>query len=167
MEFLQKLGIDWRLLIAQAVNFLILLFILYKFLYKPVLGMLERRRETIEKSLEDAKRIEEMLSKATLDNEEGIRKARVEAGRILEEASLRSEAMREEKIALTKKDIEKIIEQGKTQLSAERISVLRSLREESAELVALAVESVLKDLPHEKIDKALVAESLKNLKSQK
>ncbi len=163
-ELLSKLGIDWRLLIAQIINFCILLFILYRFLYKPVIAFLERRRATIEKSLEDAKKIEEAVARAAADGEAKIMAARKEAGRILEEANARAEALREEKLLLTRKDVDKLIEQGKTQLSEEREAVLREIRNEAAELVAGAVAAVLKDVPHEKIDKTLVQEALKKVK---
>ena len=48
-ELFSKLGIDWKLLIAQIINFLVLLFVLYKFAYRPILSMLEKRTKKIEK----------------------------------------------------------------------------------------------------------------------
>ena len=63
MELLQKLGIDWRLLIAQLVNFSILVIILYKLLYKPVLKVLNDRKEKIEQGLKDAKSLGEELER--------------------------------------------------------------------------------------------------------
>ena len=53
-ELITKLGIDWKFLIAQIVNFLVLLFVLYKFAYGPILAMLEKRQKKIEKGLKDA-----------------------------------------------------------------------------------------------------------------
>ncbi len=166
-ELLSKLGIDWRLFLAQVINFLVLFFILKKFLYKPILVMLERRRETIEKSLNDAKKMEEAAVKATLHKEETLREARREAGKIIEEANARAEAMREEKLFLTKQEVEKIIAASKEQLAAEHVAALRSLREDGAELVAAAVSAVLSEIPHEKIDKALVSGALAKLNSDK
>lgn len=166
MELLEKLGIDWRLFVAQIINFLALLFVLYLFLYKPVLGLLERRRETIEKSLADAKKIEELAAKAEAATDAKMREVRKEAARILEEAERRAEALREEKLMLTKKDMEKIIEQSKAQLAYERESILREVKEEAGELVTSAVATILEGLPHEKIDKALIEGSLKKIKSR-
>lgn len=166
MELLQQLGIDWRLFVAQIINFLALLFVLYLFLYKPVLGLLERRRETIEKSLADAKKIEELVAKAEAATDAKMREVRKEAARILEEANARAESLREEKLILTKKDMEKIIEQNKAQLAYERESILREVREEAGELVTSAVAAILEGLPHEKIDKALIEGALKKIKSR-
>ena len=58
MELLSKLGIDWKLLLAQVVNFGILLGVLTVFVYRPLLDLLDARRERIAKAMEDAGRIE-------------------------------------------------------------------------------------------------------------
>ena len=150
-------------MIAQIVNFLVLFFVLKKFLYKPVLNLLEKRRETIEKSLADAKRIEELVAKSKGEYEEELRKARVEAGKIIEAAESAAEAMRQEKLLLTKQDMEKVIEQGKRQLQAERESMLREVRAGAAVLVASATSAVLADIYTEKIDKALVQKALEKV----
>lgn len=164
MELLfEKLGIDWRLFIAQVVNFLVLFFVLRKFLYKPMVAMLERRRETIEKSLDDAKRAESASAEAAAQKEEILRQARLEAGKIVEESGKRAEAIREEKLLLTKQEVEKIIEQGKVQLGAEREAVMRGIKSEAAELVSSAVEKILSDVSGEKIDKALASKALSGL----
>ena len=56
MEALESLGIDWKMLVAQVVNFIILLLILRKFLFGPIVKLLDDRRKTIEKGLSDAKK---------------------------------------------------------------------------------------------------------------
>ena len=61
MEIFSKLGIDWRLLLAQVVNFLILLFVLRRFAYTPMLRFLEKRKNRIEKGLKEGKLATEKL----------------------------------------------------------------------------------------------------------
>ena len=63
-------------------------------------------------------------------------------------------------------EVEKIIEQGKAQLGAEREAVMRGIRSEAAELVSSAVEKILSDVSGEKIDKALASKALSGLKSK-
>ncbi|PIR50188.1 F0F1 ATP synthase subunit B, partial [Candidatus Peregrinibacteria bacterium CG10_big_fil_rev_8_21_14_0_10_54_7] len=58
MELLTKLGINWQLLLAQIVNFAIVVGVLSFFLYKPLLNLIDTRRERIRKAMEDAQRIE-------------------------------------------------------------------------------------------------------------
>ena len=53
MELLTKLGVDWKLLIAQIVNFTILVSVLTYFVYRPLLDLLDARRERIRKAVED------------------------------------------------------------------------------------------------------------------
>ena len=95
-ETLQQLGIQWPKLIAQVVNFAIVLFILWKFAYKPVLAMLEQRRQKIAESMANADKIKaelaateasrrQILDKANVDSNKFIEEARVAAARVLEQ----------------------------------------------------------------------------------
>src|SRR3989344_888148 len=58
----QALGIDGKLLTAKIVNFIILVFVLRKFVYQPLLGLLEKRRQTIEERMKKAEEIETRFS---------------------------------------------------------------------------------------------------------
>ncbi|MCK4891918.1 MAG: hypothetical protein KAS78_04575, partial [Candidatus Pacebacteria bacterium] len=63
LEIFSKLGLDYKLIIAQAVNFVLLLIILQRLAYKPILKMLNDRTEKIDKSLKQAEQIKEELKK--------------------------------------------------------------------------------------------------------
>jgi F-type H+-transporting ATPase subunit b len=60
-EITKVFGIDWRLFIIQAINFGLVVFLLSKFLYKPILNVIEERRKIITKGLDDAKLAEQNL----------------------------------------------------------------------------------------------------------
>ena len=60
-ELIQTFHIDWKLLIAQLINFAIVLFVLWKFAIKPLSKTMDKRTNDIEKSIDDAKKIEENL----------------------------------------------------------------------------------------------------------
>ena len=62
MEVLAKIGVDWKLLLAQVVNFLVLLWVLRRFAYRPMLEFLEKRTKRIESGLRDAKLATQKLS---------------------------------------------------------------------------------------------------------
>ena len=79
MELITKLGIDWKLLIAQVINFFILLFVLHRFAYRPILKMLKKRTDTIDKSLSDVKQIEKNLAESNQKKDELLRTARQQA----------------------------------------------------------------------------------------
>lgn len=163
MELLSKLGIDWRLLIAQLVNFLILLFILYKFLYKPILNLLENRREKIEKGLRDAEKMGEELEKIKILKEEEIKKAKQEAQTIIEKAQKTAERAGQEVRMRTKKDVEKLIEVARTQIVDEKEKMLTEVRKEAALLVVAAAEKVVGKTIDMKVQQKLVEDSLKEV----
>jgi F-type H+-transporting ATPase subunit b len=101
-EIFTKLGLNGALLISQIVNFVLLLVLLRKFAYTPVLKMLRERSEKIEKSLEDAKKIEDELKNTEETKVKEIRKAKEEAQEIIKGAYETAEANTQKSIEETK-----------------------------------------------------------------
>ena len=99
-ELIKHFGIDWKLLAAQVVNFAILLFLLKRFAYKPILGMLKKRREEIEKGLKFTKDAETKLNLIGEEREEVLKTARQEALKIVGDAEHTGRIRKDE--ALTK-----------------------------------------------------------------
>ena len=87
---LQTFGINWYLVAAQIVNFLIILYLLKRFVYKPVFAMLKKRADIIKKSIEDAKTTKAELEDAEKERRQIIKKAKDEAKRILDDAKVES-----------------------------------------------------------------------------
>lgn len=144
MELLTKLGIDWRLLIAQIVNFLVLMAVLYKFLYKPVLKMLDDRKEKIDASLKQTEQIQKNLFESEGRKEKILQEARNEAGRIIAETKEMSLKLREELTNKSKMEAAAILEHGKEQLENEKKIIFREIKSETAGYIADAVEKILK-----------------------
>ncbi len=163
MELLTKLGIDWRLLIAQLVNFLILVLILYKFLYKPVLKMLDGRKEKIEKGLRDAEQLGVELEKTKELQAAEIQKAKQEARGIIEEAEKRAETAGAETKAKTKAEVEKLITAAKNQIIQEKEKMMAEVRKEAAELVVAVAEKVVGKSIDAKIQKNLIEETVEEV----
>src|SRR6476619_1002487 len=86
-QILTEFGIQPLLLAAQVVNFLVLLFILNKLLYKPILQMLQTRKDRIAESLKNAEEIENTLAKTEEDREKRLKEATDEAKDIINEAT--------------------------------------------------------------------------------
>lgn len=143
MELLNKLGIDWKLLLAQIVNFFILLFILYKFAYRPILSMLDRRTKTIENGLKAAKEGEERLLKADAVHEEKIAHAEKEVGKLIESARNDAEAMKKEIIVVANKQAEELIKRGKLQLEEEKGKMIIDMKHEVSLIVVQATGKML------------------------
>lgn len=166
MELLTKLGIDWRLLIAQLVNFLILVLILYKFLYKPVLKMLDDRRGKIEKGLRNAEILGSELEKSRDLQAKEIQKARQEARAIIETAQKVAETAGEETKLKTKAEVEKLIIAAKNQITEEKEKMLTEIKKESASLVLVAAEKVVGKVIDSKMQKDLIENSIKEAGSE-
>jgi F-type H+-transporting ATPase subunit b len=161
MELLSKLGIDWRLLIAQLVNFLILVLILYKFLYKPVLNALETRKEKIEKGLRDAEILGTELERGRELQAQELQKAKQEGRQIIEEAEKRAEASAAETRAKTKSEVEKLITVAKNQIIEEKEKMMDEVKKQATALVIAAAEKVVGKSLDEKTQKNLIEDSIK------
>jgi len=143
MEALSSLGIDWKLLLAQAVNFLILLFILSKLLYKPIVNLLEERKNKIEKGLADAEKSKNNLEKAELDAEKIREKAYKESNEILENA--KNEATEETKKIVSKaeKQAEDIRKHAATESLATKDKALKEAKGQISEVVLAALSKTV------------------------
>ena len=160
---MDKLGIDWRLLIAQLVNFLILVLILYKFLYKPLLKMLDERREKIEKGLRDADQLGVELEKTKELQAAEIQKAKQEARGIIEEAEKHTEAAGAETKTKTKEEVEKLITVAKKQMIEEKDKMMVEVKKEAVELVIAVAEKVVGKTFDAKAQKNLIEETLREV----
>ena len=167
MEILGKLGIDWKLLLAQIVNFAILLFLLKKFLYKPLLTMLNNRREIIEKSLEQAKTIEEEMKELDRRKGEVLVQARAEADGIMEKTLKLAENKRQEAIVKTKQDVATVISEAKEKIEQERREAFDHAKQELSFLVMQASSAVLKEFADKKITETMLQKALKQVVSSK
>lgn len=160
---LKQFGIEPTLLIAQIVNFLILLFLLNKFLYKPILKVLSSRRDRITKSLEDAERISEELEKTKQKSSQHIHVAILESKKIISEANAQAQSIIEDARARAKSDVEKILTQAKSEIESQHQAMKAELRSELADLVVLATQKVTSSLLDRRATQNLTSKVIKDL----
>jgi F-type H+-transporting ATPase subunit b len=163
MEIFAKLGIDWRLLIAQLVNFAILFTALTFLLYKPIIAALDKRRAKVVESLANAEKIGEELKRAGAESERIVIAARNEASRISAEAMKQAEATRVAAIEKTRVEVSGIVASGKAQLSAERDAMTAEVRRNAADLIASAAEKVINEKMTGAKDKSLIEKTLETV----
>ena len=120
MKLFQALGLDIRILIAQLVNFAILLLVLWRFGYKPILKFLDERKDKIEQGVLDAKKATARLEEISAKEKEIIKKAKKEALIILEEARKQGDENSKEIIDKAKEEIGQIINQEKAKMQVEK-----------------------------------------------
>lgn len=160
-ELLTQLGIDWRLLLSQAANFLILLAVLRFFAYKPLLKLLKDRQRKIEEGVRKSEEADARLAQVNLSAKERMKKAEEEALNILRQTEVRAKQLEAELLEKAKEKEEEELKNAELILRAKAEEARAAMRKEAAELVKKAIVKAV-ELDPEKIDDALVEKAVKN-----
>lgn len=166
MEVLGKFGINPVLLVAQIVNFLIILFVVKKYALKPILQMLKNRENTIKEGLQQAEEAKRLLEETSEKEREVLRKAQTEAKALLEEAKKHSEEVLQAAEARTKAQTDKMLAEAKEQISNETRAAERRLTGHISELAIEMLEKSSQELFSGKEQTLVVDRALKTLKKK-
>ena len=137
------LGINGGLLLAQILNFLIIFVAITALAWKPLIKVLETRRETIAKGLEDARAAEQARANAERDAQKYIDQKRAEANKLVEEARSRAEEQARTVLAETNQQAEEIRVRARAEAEEERNATLGEVRSQVAQLAIAAAERVI------------------------
>lgn len=129
--------------LIQAINFLILIFLLSKFLFKPLAKFLADRSAGIEKSLAEAKAAHEAAAKAHAEYQARIRETQREIAAIREQGQREVEAERQRLIAASRAEAERLVAHAKAEIEAETKRAKAGLRDEAAGIAVAAAERLL------------------------
>lgn len=166
-ELFENLEIKWQLLLAQAVNFFILLFILKKFLYKPMLKFLRERREGIEEGLKKSELAEQQFTEMRELQAKELAKTRVEAQGIVNEAKKRAEDAKNEIIANTKKETETLFTKAQNDIDQLKAQRMQEAEQELGKLALEGMEHLLREkIPEDQKD-ALQTDAINHIKNLK
>jgi F-type H+-transporting ATPase subunit b len=145
------------LIFWQLVTFLLVLFLLARFAWKPIMNSLREREETIEGALRAAEQAKADMAKLKAENEKLLEEARMERDVMLRKAQQTSEAIIEE--AKNKASVEsaKIVENAKQQINAERLAAVADIKRQVASLSINIAEKLLRNqLKEEKAQRDFV-----------
>lgn len=142
-ELFEAFGVDWRLLIAQAVNFGIVLVALTYFLYKPVTRVLEERRAVIARGVDEARRASEKLSRADEEAQSRIQTADGEAEGIVRSAREAAGSERTKLLRDAEARAAQIAEDAQARAEETAAKSRRESEQDIARLAVLAAEKVL------------------------
>jgi F-type H+-transporting ATPase subunit b len=156
--------IDWKLIVAQLINFAIVFFVLYRFALKPLGKLMDERKNTIETGLTDAKRNKELLEEAKVAYDAELSKARREGAEIASLMKEDIEKKRVELLARAESDAKNLIEETHKKLEEDKAKILRDAEKEIASLVMSATEKVLGAVAVGKVQEELVEKSIKDSK---
>jgi len=137
---LSTFGIDWRLLLIQAVNFGLLLLALWYFLYAPLSRMLEERRQKVAKGVEDARAAAQKLAEIEGSRKEVLAGAGKEADGILAEA--RAAALKKERDLLEagEASANALVKDAEARAGELKARAIEESKREVAKLIVLGIE---------------------------
>lgn len=151
--------IDWKIIIAQVVNFGIVFAVLYIYALKPLGKLMSERSEKIAKGISDAKSNALVLQNTQKEYDETLRKARIEAQKIFDEGKKEATVKKEQMLVDARLEVENMVTSGKKLLEAEKAKMVEDAKKEISTLVISAAEKVL----GEKVDHLQASKSLKEL----
>lgn len=153
------------LIFWQTVTFLLVLFVLSKFVWRPIMGALKAREGSIEDALQAAELAREEMEKLASDNEKLMVEARHERDKIIKDASAIASKIREDAKLDAGKIADKMVEDARHTINLEKQAAINEIRNQVAELSLSISEKILrKSLEGDKNQKALLEQYLKDIK---
>jgi F-type H+-transporting ATPase subunit b len=153
------------LIIWQTFVFVLLVFLLAKVAWKPILSALKERETSIQESLDTAEKTRQEIAELKADNENLLKQAREERDKMLRDARDASNRMKEEAQLAAKKSAEKIIEDARIAIGIEKQAALKEIKIQVANFSLEIAEKLLREnLSNDKAQKELVQRYITDLK---
>jgi F-type H+-transporting ATPase subunit b len=140
---MEGLGISLPTLLAQIINFVILLGLMYLVAYRPIMRMFDERSRKIKESVEQTELIKEQAAHAEEEAEKRIEVASKEGQELVSRAARTGEEIRQQSQQEAKKDAESLIARARAEIQRERDEAIDELRHEFADLTIMAAEKVI------------------------
>ncbi len=162
---LGTLGLNLTGFIGQLFNFGVVLFILWRFVYRPLTRLMDERSAEISTGLANAKEASAALERATAEREAVLREARNEAQTLLKDTAAQAEELRKAHLQETKQEIEKLAAEAKAQIATEREAAFATVRHDVADLVTAGITAVFKDID-QKTAQAFLERAVKDVEKK-
>jgi F-type H+-transporting ATPase subunit b len=165
VAFFDAFGVDVPKLLFQVINFLLLLYLLNRFLFKPVLKLLDEREARIKKGLEDAEAAARERELARAEREAALDEARKEAQAMVARANKIAEDSRAEILAEAKAQADKVTARAREEITAEKDTAMAELRATVADLALQAAGRLVRSEMDTPTQRRLVEDFLKEVKN--
>ena len=160
---MSELGLNIPVLVAQLVNFFLLLVLLRLFLYRPILDMLDRRAQRIREGLEAADQSKEQAARAEQDVAQQLAESRQQGQALIAQAQESASRIQDEARNQARREGEALLERARSEIQLERDQAIAELRKEFADLTVSAAEKVISQSldrqAHRKLIDDVLAES--------
>ena len=165
-ELLYQLGIDWKLLLSQAVNFILLLALLTFLLFRPLLKIMRERKEKIDLGIRGAEEVEFRIAQADKIKEKKITAAESQALSIIKYAEKTAQKTKEQILFEARQKSDILLKEASEISERQRIASLQNLLAEAKSLVKEAIVRTVA-LGPEQVDEKLVKEAVRKIKEEK
>jgi F-type H+-transporting ATPase subunit b len=146
MEIFGTFGLDPVLTAAQIVNFLVILYVLKRFVYKPLFNVLQKRQDMVKDSVKNAEESKKALEKAEAKEKELIKEARSNADQILKDAKEQAAVIIKKAEEDTKKQTQQMLKDAKEQIELEtakaQVELNKHVAQLSVELLKKSIDKV-------------------------
>lgn len=159
-ELFEKLGIDWKLLIANTATFFIVLWVLRKFAFKPLMAVMDKRQKTIGEGLDAAKRSQEELKAIQDEKQRVMEQAKTEALQMLQATQSDAAKLRQQLIDQAQADAAALTAKTQAELNRQKQQMLADAKGELADLVVAATEKVVGEQLDAKLNKKLADQAI-------
>ncbi|MEK7532537.1 MAG: F0F1 ATP synthase subunit B [Patescibacteria group bacterium] len=137
------LGINLKLFIAQLINFSVILLVLWRWAYRPLLRVLHERQKTIQDSVDNAKKIETRLGQAEQEYQEKMKQARRDATAVIAQTETEAREYAATMKKKTEEDLQKLAHTAQAKIVEEKEAAVREVQSHAAELITSAIKKVL------------------------
>jgi F-type H+-transporting ATPase subunit b len=164
-QIAQTFGVDWQHLIAQMISFGIVCFVLYRFAYRPVLAVLEKRRQQIAESLSNAEKIKAELARTEAQRQEKMAEVNAQATKMIEEARAAAKRVEEKETQKARAAAEQILVKAREAAERDHDRMLAELKREVGRLVVQTTATVTGKILTPEDQQRLAEEAAKQLAS--
>ncbi len=165
METIGRFGLNWTLLAAQVVNFLVIAFVVWRFALRPLLRTMDARADKIKRGIEDAEKAQHALQEAEKERERIHAEAHREAARITENARAEAGRLREGEMLRARGDAERLIAEAREQILLEKQEMEKEVRGLALGLSGQILETVVASLFSEEEKRLILARGVERIRS--
>jgi F-type H+-transporting ATPase subunit b len=164
-QIARTFGVDWQHLIAQMISFGIVCFVLHRFAYRPVLAVLEKRRQQIAESLSNAEKIKAELARTEAQRQEKMAEVNAQATKMIEEARAAAKRVEEKETQKARAAAEQILVKAREAAERDHDRMLAELKREVGRLVVQTTATVTGKILTPEDHQRLAEEAAKQLAS--
>jgi F-type H+-transporting ATPase subunit b len=162
-QFAHQFGIDWKIMLAQLINFAVVFFVLKKFAYKPILNLLDARKKKIEDGLTFAEKAKNELASIEVIKGEEIVKAQKQGMEIVKASEVSAAKVRDEIVAGGEVEKQKLVATGKALVAEQKNRMEKDVYAQAVSLVETALGKVLGKSEFKSEEKQLISQAVSEI----